>query len=265
MSEFENEVFGLTYERYVLGKLQQRLAEKLELKTVLEIPGAGVKAMPSLYSLGFGLAGCDVTLVNGMENSRKEWERLGIGDRVRFVQCEDLIRTGLEDSSFDMVWNFAVLESPDFPQPLLPEMKRIARKYVGIFHINKRNVGQLSHKLAHWWTKIPWTHGDTRMWLRKNVRSAMLEQGMRIAKMGWVDTPPWPDSIGFRDIRLHRMGTEGRQEVMDLNWKSVYVDMLESGEYPLWMKLVYMFESVPMPSFLKQLYAHLFYVIGNVE
>ena len=56
----EVEVFGVTYDRYVLLQLHRILTRELNLKTVVEMPSHGAKAAGSLYSIGFGLAGCVV-------------------------------------------------------------------------------------------------------------------------------------------------------------------------------------------------------------
>ena len=61
----EKETFGVDYERYALGKLLKRLVKRYGIKKVLEIPSSGVKAMPSIYSLAFGLA-ATTSLVIGM-------------------------------------------------------------------------------------------------------------------------------------------------------------------------------------------------------
>ena len=46
-------------------------------------------------------------------------------------------------------------------------------------------------------------------------------------------------------------------------WKSPYIDALASGKFPLWIKLVYMWEKAPNFSFLKTLYAHINYIVGE--
>ena len=52
----EIEVFGVTYDRYVLLQLHKIMTTELGLKRVLEMPSHGAKAAGSLYSIGFGLA-----------------------------------------------------------------------------------------------------------------------------------------------------------------------------------------------------------------
>ena len=70
----EIEVFGVTYDRYVLLQLHGIFARSLQLKTIVEMPSHGAKAAGSLYSIGFGLAGCQVTLVNPEMDMLKGWD-----------------------------------------------------------------------------------------------------------------------------------------------------------------------------------------------
>jgi hypothetical protein len=261
----ESEGFGLVYERFAVGKLLEKLVTQYNIRTVLEIPGGGIKAMPSISSLCMALAGCKVTVVNGEKASLKAWKRLGLGDMISFIQCDDISNTSLPDNSFDFVWSFVVFGTLNNPESTLKEMKRLAKRYVALFLANKRNVGYYFHRFAHWYTKIPWNHGDVTLRTRKRIKDMMKDQGIEIEKVGFVDTPPWPDSIGFRDIRLHRLAMESKLELAKFNWTSHYVDFLESQRFPLWIKLVYAFESIPVPYFLKQFYAHLFYVLGDVS
>ncbi len=52
----EVEVFGVTYDRYVLLQLHRIMTQELGLRRILEMPSHGAKAAGSLYSIGFGLA-----------------------------------------------------------------------------------------------------------------------------------------------------------------------------------------------------------------
>lgn len=70
-SGVEIEPYGVEYERFALQKLFIDLACKYKIEHVAEIPAIGAKAMPSLYSLGWALAGCHVTLINGDPEIKK--------------------------------------------------------------------------------------------------------------------------------------------------------------------------------------------------
>ena len=91
MAELEGK--GLDYERYALNKLFHELVRTYGIKSVLELPAKGEKAMPSIYSVALAQAGCDVTLVNAEEKSSWAWNELGfpVDHRIREVpQREEL-------------------------------------------------------------------------------------------------------------------------------------------------------------------------------
>jgi hypothetical protein len=255
----EKEAWGVDYERYALGKLIRKLVLKYNIKKVLDIPASGVKAMPSIYSLAFGEAGCEVTLVNADSKSKKSW--IDLGYDVKFVEVSDITKTSFEDDSFDFVWNFAIFPELDNKVELLKEMKRVSRRYVGVFAVNGYNVGAYVHRFLHNIKKIPWTHGDKKLLYYPNLKGLFFDCGLKIDKVGVVDTPPWPDSIGFRDIRLHRMNID----MSEYDWSSNTISYMGGKKYPFWIKLVYMFESIPMPLFIKRLYSHIYFVIGKVD
>jgi len=235
------------------------MARRYEIKSVLEIPAGGERAMPSIYSLGFGLAGCRVTLVNGMEEFLYAWKKLGIDNLVEIHHCEDLLNTDLEDNSYDFVWNFACYAHFQNPGEMLNEMVRLSRKYVAIFNPNAYNPGYLSHRVAHLLAKVPWTHGDTTFFSPRKTKRFLSNHGLTIVKVGVLDCPPWPDSVGFRDIRLHRL----KRNLSKLNWYARYLDYTCDGTFPKWIKAVNIFESIPVPLLVKFLYSHIFYVIAQ--
>lgn len=255
----EIEVFGVNYERFALGKLIPRLCSRFEIGTVAELPAQGTKAMPSIYSLGFGMAGKQVTLINGVEKYKKEWDKLNLGQYVRFVHQNDILHTNLPDNSFDFVWNFAYIPTAEDPDALLEEMKRISRKYVAVFTVNAGNVGYHVHTTLHKINKIPWTHGDKKYNKRKFLAGKMKEHDLAIVKKGFVDCPVWPDSLGFRDMRLHRNNIR----FDNVDWVSPYTDMIRNNAVPGWIKAVYVWERIPMIPIIKTVYAHLTYVIAE--
>ncbi len=254
----EVEAFGVDYERYALNKCMKRIVNKLKIKTILEIPASGMKLMPGLYSLGFGNAGCEVTLVNCHEKTKKIWKELGFN--ANFIEIKDLNKTEFESNSFDFVWNMATLPLSTDIKNNFEEMCRVSRKYVGYFGVNGLNVGFPVHNLVHKINKVPWTHGDRRWFFPFLVKRYFKKNNLKIVKNNVVDCPPWPDTLGFRDMRLHRMNLNND----DIDWYSNTIDfMMKRKEYPKWIKYVYAFERFPMPLAIKYLYSHLYYVIGE--
>jgi hypothetical protein len=255
----EIEVFGVNYERFALGNLLKKLSNAFQIETVAELPAHGAKAMPSIYSLGFGLANKNVTLVNGVEQYKKEWAKLGLDHLVKFVFQDDIAHTNFVDNSFDFVWNFAYIPLAQDKDALVEEMKRISKKYVALFSVNGGNVGYHIHSTLHKKNGIPWTHGDKGMNKRKNVEQLLEMHDLQIVKKGFVDCPVWPDSLGFRDMRLHRNNIT----FDNVEWVSPFVDMLKNDTIPRWMRGMYIWESIPMIPVVKTIYSHLFYVIGE--
>jgi len=255
----EVEGFGVDYERFALAKLLTRLAKRYHIREVLEMPALGAKAMPSIYSLGWAMAGCQVTLLNGRESALPVWEKLGLAGQVRFLSCEDLTRTPFDANAFDLVWNFVYFPTCNAPDKMLREMRRVSRQYVATFSVNRYNPGFLIHRMVHRYTKIPWTHGDTAFNVPGRVKRFFAVHGLRPVRIGVVDCPPWPDSLGFRDVRLHRMPID----LNSVNWHSNLVNYMAQNRYPAWIRAVYAFERLLMPFPLKYLYAHLFYVLGE--
>lgn len=256
----EVEVFGVNYERFSLGKQLQKFTNDLGIKTVCELPAHGAKAAPSLYSLDFARAGCNVTLVNGEKKSLKYYEQLGIENNVSFNDTVSLENTDFKNDSFDFVWNFAFIPTHPDKKAILKEMMRISKKHVAIFSVNKRNVGFYLHKFAHWHTKIPWTHGDTKYNSPSFLKKFFLEYGLKNVRVGVVDCPVWPDSVGFRDIRLHRNPVD----FSTMDWGVPYIEYVKNNTFPKWFKWVYAIEKLPLPLFIKHLHAHIFYVIGEL-
>jgi hypothetical protein len=65
----------------------------LGFKNIVEMPSYGAKAAGSLYSIGFGLAVRNVTLVNPEMRMIYGWDELGIGGRVGVLEGIDYYQT----------------------------------------------------------------------------------------------------------------------------------------------------------------------------
>ena len=254
MPEIEGK--GLDFERYAMDKLFSRLVRRHGIRSVVEMPAKGEKAMPSIYSLPFGRAGCDVTLVNAEPKSRWAWEKLDFP--VRYHECDDLEQTGL-DPGYDLVWNFMQLSQHENKAALVAEMTRLSKRYVMFVAVNRFNPGFFSHRMVHRYFKVPWTHGDVGFMNVFHVQRYFRDQGLSIVRSGVVDCPPYPDSLGFRDMRLHRLNVD----LNKIDWDSRSLDWMKSGRYPLKIKLLYLAEQLPLPWVIKLLYAHLFWVLAE--
>lgn len=255
----EVEVFGVNYERFSVGKKLDKLAKKYHIKSVLEMPAHGAKAMPSIYSLGFAKEADTITLVNGNQKYKSEWQKIGADQKVHWVKESNIYKTKFEMNSFDFVWNFAFIPTCEKPDEVIEEMKRVSKKYIAIFSVNAGNIGFPIHRIVHKRTGIQWTHGDIRYNNRHFIKKKLQEHGLKVIETGFVDCPVWPDSLGFRDVRLHRMNIDFNK----MDWEAPYTDMLRTNSFPKWMKCVYVVERLPLPKFIKSIYAHINYTVAE--
>ncbi len=255
----EVEVFGVNYERYALGKLFARMKKRLNLQSVIELPASGAKAMPSLYSLGAALAGCDVTLVDADPEGLKIWNDLGLGDKLTTIDMNQLDSTLDEGRRWDLCWNFMVIPTQDNPRDLIRRMICCSSKYLMMINVNRFNVGFNMHRTVHRLWNIPWSHGDINFFSPFKTKIFLKENNLKNIRWGVVDSPPWPDSPGFRDLRLHRLGDKPKK------WICPYADYVKNSQFPLWMKWVYIGERFPIPAWMKLPYSHLYYIVGEVD
>ena len=261
----EVEVFGVTYDRYVLLQLHGILARQLALEHVVELPSHGAKAAGSLYSIGFGLAGCRVTLVNPEREMMYGWQELGIADKVNTLSDVDVYRSGFEDGQFDMTWNFVTWTELLDPPRYIQEMKRISKRYVMLVTCNNFQPGYPWHRFLHLIFGFPWTHGQVEYNHITRVKKLFRQSGMKIVEYGAIDTPGWPDPSGPRDVRLHRMyGAAGHNQYQEKpKWAVPILNYIRTGEYPDWMKLLGKWDMLFRKGVFKLPLSHLFYVIGE--
>jgi hypothetical protein len=258
--KIEREVFGVTYDRYVLLKLHSLIVRDYGLETVVEMPSHGAKAAGSLYSIGFGIAGCSVTLVNPEMEMMWGWDRLGIKDRVKIVSGVDVCETAFEDETFDLAWNFVTWTELNDPLLYLREIKRVSRKYVLLVTCNNFQPGYPWHRLIHRFWGYPWTHGNVAYNHMTRVKRLFRAAGLKVAEYGAIDTPGWPDPSGPRDIRLHKnyAGPSDKPR-----WEVPMIDYIYSDSYPAWMRALGRWDMGFRKGLWKLPLSHLFYVLGK--
>ncbi|HIH26007.1 methyltransferase domain-containing protein [Candidatus Woesearchaeota archaeon] len=255
----ENETFQLDYERYSISNNLKELVKEFNIKSVLEAPAPGLKAMPSIYSLGFGEVGCDVTLLNSHLDGIKAWKELKF--KVHTSKSKSLTKMPFNDNSFDFVWNFNTLSQYENYDEILDEFIRVSKKYVCLLAVNGFNVGSPLHRILHVINDVHWTHGDRLFLYPFAVKNLLKKHNLKIVKVGVMNCPIWPDSVGFRDMKFHKM----EDKLKNLKWHSNTIDYVKNNSYPWWFKHMYYFEKMPMIWPVKLLYAHLFYVIGEKQ
>lgn len=261
----EIEVFGVTFDRYVLIQLQRIMAQQLKLQSVIEMPSHGAKAAGSLYSIGFGLSGCDVTLVNPEMEMMSGWDELGISDRVGTHLDIDVYHTSFREGEFDLAWNFVTWTELANPLAYLMEMKRISKKYVLLITCNNFQPGYPWHRLIHKIYGFPWTHGQVKYNHLTKVKKLLKDAGMEIKEYGAIDAPGWPDPSGPRDIRLHRKygASDLKPLTLKPDWEVPIIRYAKKNQYPGWMRFLGRWDMTFRKCLFKLPMSHLFYVMGR--
>ncbi|UCF94085.1 MAG: methyltransferase domain-containing protein [Desulfobacterales bacterium] len=255
----EVEVFGVTYDRYVLLQLHRVMTRDLHLQKVVEMPSHGAKAAGSLYSVGFGRAGCQVTLVNPEMEMMYGWHELGMEDKVETIFERNIYQTGFVNGQFDLAWNFVTWTELEDPASYLAEMKRISNNYVLLVTCNNFQPGYPWHRLIHKMFGFPWTHGEVKYNHITRVRKMFPQAGLKVLEYGAIDTPGWPDPSGPRDIRLHRNFSAPTQKP---NWEVPIIQLVKTGNFPAWMKALGKWDMTFRKGVFKLPMSHLFYVLG---
>jgi hypothetical protein len=267
MSDYrvETEVFGVTYDRYVLLQLHRAMTKELELQHIVEMPSHGAKAAGSLYSIGFALAGCNVTLVNPELEMMPGWDKLEMSERVRSASGMDVYQTEFTDNQFDLSFNFVTWTELADPIRYLQEMQRISSKYVLLVTCNNFQPGYPWHRFLHWMFGFPWTHGKVQYNHITTVKKLFKTSGLTVIEYGAIDTPGWPDPSGPRDVRLHRrFGSKNAEPPKTRpQWEVPFLEYVRTGNYPGWMKLLGRWDMMFRKGVFKLPISHLFYVLGR--
>ncbi len=262
----EVEVFGVTYDRYVLIQLHKLFAARLHLKKIVEMPSHGAKAAGSLYSIGFGMAGCDVTLVNPEPEMMYGWKELDMDDKVETVFLPSgVYSSGFKDNSFNLAWNFVTWTELEYPDRYLLEMKRISDSYVLLVTCNNFQPGYPWHRLIHKIFRFPWTHGKVELNNISKVKNMFRHTGLKIIEYGAIDSPGWPDPSGPRDIRLHKKyGKKNEMETIKKpDWEVPIIQYAKSEKFPFWMRALGIWDMAFRKGVFKLPVSHLFYVLGK--
>jgi hypothetical protein len=176
------EGLGSVYERIVLRRFLAKLAEELDLRSVLEYGASISKGYDNLAWMDR----CEVTVYDPKAAELESGWRPN--RKVKLVdQCSGM---------FDLVWSFAqVQRRPE----RLAEMVQHTQRYVLVFVPNILNWGTPFHWCYHALTRVECHHAEQGGLLvrsRAGLESLARSHGLKVVRSGYVDMPYLPD-IGF--------------------------------------------------------------------
>ncbi len=265
-----NEGLGVVYERFVLNDYLEQLVDEYGIRTVLEAPLYGMAGVSGINSVQLAQRGCDVTLVDCVEERlngvARIWRELELP--AHFVLHQDFAHLPFEDNSFDLAWEWAGLWYLPDAETLLRELARVSRRLVFVAMPNSLQVGYLLRKYL-----IDRDFFDTvdERWVQMGrIKGVLRGVGVRFVDQGVLDVPPWPDTVMPAAEVLRRLGINSRRLEAQFSgdewsWSTMayYLDQ-EPDLYDRVIKYAWL-DRASIPWQLKLVWAHHRYILGIVD
>jgi hypothetical protein len=273
-----NEGLGLVYERLVLNDFLLALRRQYAVETVLEAPLFGMAGVSGINSVALARADAQVTLVDDhagrLAGVERIWGELQLP--ARLVHHADWRRLPFDDGSFDLAWNWAALwhlpagpaGDGDSPAALLSELARVTRRVVFVAMPNRVQVGYLLRKYV---LERDFVHHVDESWADiGRVRRVLENAGLRIARQGVLDVPPWPDTVMPAAQVLERLGIRSRKLQRQFSgdawqWSTMAYYLGQQPDlYDRVMRYAWL-DRAPIPWQIKAVWAHHRYLVGIKE
>jgi SAM-dependent methyltransferase len=264
-----NEGLGVVYERFVLNDYLDWLVDEYRVQTVLEAPLYGMAGVSGINSVCLAQRGCDVTLVDWVDERlagvERIWGELGLS--ARFVLHDDFARLPFDDNAFDLAWEWAGLWYLPDAEALLRELVRVSRRLVFVAMPNNLQVGYLMRKYVI--DRDFFDSVDERWVQMKRIRRVLRDLGVEQVDRGVLDVPPWPDTVMPAAEVLKRLGIKSKkldQQFSGESWSwstMAYYLGQEPDLYDRVMKYAWL-DRAPIPWQLKLVWAHHRYLLGIV-
>lgn len=265
-----NEGLGVVYERFVLNDYLEQLVDEYDVRTVLEAPLYGMAGVSGINSVSLAQRGCDVTLVDCVEERLKGitriWRELELP--AHFVLHKDFSHLPFEENSFDLAWEWAGLWYLPNAEALLRELTRVSRKLVFVAMPNNLQVGYLMRKYL-----IDRDFFDTvdERWVQMGrIKSVLRDMGVHFIEQGVLDVPPWPDTVMPAAEVLRRLGIKSKKLESQFSgegwsWSTMahYLGQ-EPDLYERVIKYAWL-DHTSIPWQLKLVWAHHRYILGEVN
>ena len=265
-----NEGLGVVYERFVLNEYLEQLVDEYGIRSVLEAPLYGMAGVSGINSVQLAQRGCDVTLVDCVEERlngvARIWRELELP--AHFVLHQDFAHLPFEDNSFDLAWEWAGLWYLPDAETLLRELARVSRRLVFVAMPNSLQVGYLLRKYL-----IDRDFFDTvdERWVQMGrIKGVLRGVGVRFVDQGVLDVPPWPDTVMPAAEVLRRLGINSRRLEAQFSgdewsWSTMayYLDQ-EPDLYDRVIKYAWL-DRASIPWQLKLVWAHHRYILGIVD
>lgn len=268
-----NEGLGLVYERFVLNDFLADLAQRHQVRSVLEAPLYGMAGVSGINTVVFAQAGIPVTAVDDtperLAGVRRIWEK-DLKLPIDLVQIDptDWGSLPFPDAHFDLTWQWAGLWYIADPAGLLAELARTSRNLVFVAMPNNLQVGYWTRKLLI--DRDFFRHHDEGWTDIGLIRAILEDAGVEIIAQGVLDVPPWPDTVMPANEVLKRLGIRSRRLEQQFTgdgwqWNTMAYYMGQQPDlYDRVIKYAWL-DRAPLPWQVKAVWAHHRYLLGRVK
>jgi hypothetical protein len=232
---------GTTYERLALYKTLVQVCTDEEICSVFEGPGDGISGIIGINSLMLSLRGLPITLMlSGNEQiafTQKVWTTYAPQADLRIIETAEDEKLPFMRDNFDLAWNFNVMPRAAEPFLLMDELCRISRKAVLIVVPNRSNYSFALHRLQHTVSHQTWEHGSIDLMLPEPWRKRLVQNGMEVKKVFYMDCPWWPDLVDIHEFItaflpfLDRFSVRMKPE-NHMKWEADGLPYFQPEEYP---------------------------------
>lgn len=259
-----HEGLGSSYERIILNSIFGELANRYDIRSVLEVPIFGFTGLSGINSMWFAKNNIELHLIDNHKERikliRQIWNEVSLKANIIYQQAfEDL---PFNDKSIDFAWNYSAMWFLDDMIKFLSELTRVVSKAIMICVPNRCGFGYLSQKYI--------SGSDLRKYLRedfiipRNIRMAMEKMGWRLIQKKYIDCPPWPD-IGMKKeefLNFFGLRRKIKDRVENQHQPLTILDYYSGRDprFPDKMLSHYWFER-KAPIFIKAFWAHHCYLL----
>ena len=190
---------GTTYERWALNQMLVRLLKTYKIQSAFEGPGDGVAGISGINSLILGKNDIPVTIM--LENKQKEnlakkvWEIYAPNSGFTFITGQGNPVFPFSESSFDLVWNFNVLNRLPKAENWVNEMCRVSRQFILICVPNRFNYSFGIQRLQYRAGKREWDRGEKHLLEPSPWIKLLQKNNLQVREIFYVHCPWWPDIV----------------------------------------------------------------------
>jgi SAM-dependent methyltransferase len=275
--ESMDEGFGTYYERVIMHRFLRKLISNHDIETIFEGPSDGISGIKGINSLPMVNKGRELIYYTPSERERrfveKTWNIIEHSTEKKMnveVRSGPMSRFPFEDNSFDLVWNFCVMEHLINPLSVFKEMTRVSKRYILLAVQNAWNLGTFPHLIYHRVKGKPWDHGNVKWMSLAGIRallkgvkiievkkSSLFVSAPKIIEKGMFDIPVWPDTW---DMGVPGLSTKTSSSQTSSKSQGSLSNILGKKGNAL-MGIASLIERGSMPKKVKILWAHHIYAL----